>query len=372
MGAMRRGGAADGLCPRCVLARAMATNCDVLRYDKERKSTETRNIPTDRLLARRVPVRQTDRIPQLMKTKMLSTCLLLRLFFALPVMPERVEAADTPTTRANIYDETADGSKQISDALNIAKREDKRVLLQFGANWCGWCHLLHELFESNRIISAKLKADYVVVMIDVNKGHNKDVDTRYGQPTRLGLPVIVVLDSEGKQLTTKNSSELEDGKHHNADKVLAFLTDWERKSLHTAEMSETATPPEHGLKIGPSMLGWSSHKQNPPKRDGYIYMRDQQPDGGNKPLWEFALTTKARLIEVTRDDLRCEFYGMNDPRGPNVFGSAWEGTAILVPEGQVFFARLVADRSVIYAIYLAEQKDSEGGRGAVRVEYNIF
>jgi hypothetical protein len=47
MGAIRRGGAADGLCPRCVLARAMATNCDVLRYDKERKSRETRNIPTD-------------------------------------------------------------------------------------------------------------------------------------------------------------------------------------------------------------------------------------------------------------------------------------------------------------------------------------
>jgi hypothetical protein len=188
----------------------------------------------------------------------------------------------------------------------------------------------------------------------------------------LGLPVIVVLDSEGKQLTTKNSSELEEGKHHNADKVLAFLTEWGSKSLHTAEMSETATPPEHGLKIGSSMLGWSSHKQKPPKRDGYIYMRDQRPDGGNKPLWEFALTTKARLVEVTRDDLRCEFYGMNDPRGPNVFGSAWEGTAILVPEGQVFFARLVADRSVIYAIYLAEQKDSEGGRGAVRVEYNIF
>jgi thiol:disulfide interchange protein len=129
----------------------MATNCDVLRYDERKKTYRNAKYPDGSLAARRVPVRQTDRIPQLMKTKMLSTCLLLRLFFALPVMPERVEAADTPTTRANIYDETADGSKQISDALNIAKREDKRVLLQFGANWCGWCHLLHELFESNRI-----------------------------------------------------------------------------------------------------------------------------------------------------------------------------------------------------------------------------
>ena len=40
---------ADGLCPRCVFAKAMATICNDRRHGKERKSEETRNIATDSL-----------------------------------------------------------------------------------------------------------------------------------------------------------------------------------------------------------------------------------------------------------------------------------------------------------------------------------
>jgi hypothetical protein len=52
-----------------------------------------------------------------------------------------------------------------------------------------------------------------------------------------------------------------------------------------------------GLQVGPSVLGWSSHENSPSKRDGYIYMRNPLPGGGNAPLWEFALGTKHRLSE---------------------------------------------------------------------------
>lgn len=130
------------------------------------------------------------------------------------------------TARPAIYDESADGSKQIADALGIAAKEHKRVLLKFGANWCGWCHKLHRLFETDTNIAAILKSDYVVVMIDVNNGHNQDTDAKYGHPTRFGLPVLVVLDADGKQLTTQDSGKLEQGDHHDPDKVIAFLKEW--------------------------------------------------------------------------------------------------------------------------------------------------
>jgi thiol-disulfide isomerase/thioredoxin len=127
------------------------------------------------------------------------------------------------------YDETADGSKQIADALVLARTNHKRVLLQFGANWCGWCLLLHDLFASDGAIHEELQADYVVVTVDVNEGHNKDIDAKYGNPTSHGLPVIVVLDDDGKQITTKDTTELEEGDHHSPEKVLAFLKQWALK-----------------------------------------------------------------------------------------------------------------------------------------------
>jgi hypothetical protein len=126
----------------------------------------------------------------------------------------------------DIYDESADGSKQISDALVTARKEGKHVLLQFGANWCGWCHLLHTVFKTDKDISEELNRNYLLVMIDVNNGHNTNVDKMYGHPIQFGLPVIVILDGNGKQLTTKNTNELEDGRSYNRGKVMAFLKDW--------------------------------------------------------------------------------------------------------------------------------------------------
>ena len=139
------------------------------------------------------------------------------------------QLSSTEAVRPNIYDTTANGSNQISEALVAAAKEHKRVLLQFGANWCGWCHLLHKLFETDQDIAKELQENYEVVMIDVTAGHNKSVDDKYGNPTRYGLPVVVILDSDGKQLTTKNTTELEEGNHHSSQKVLAFLKEWAPK-----------------------------------------------------------------------------------------------------------------------------------------------
>ena len=166
-----------------------------------------------------------------MKTRIISaTFLLLCVSFALGASQERVRAGDEPkSTRPAIYDESADGSKQVAAALVIAKKENKRVLLQFGANWCGWCHRLHNLFQTDQSIAEKLKNDFVVVLIDVNKSHNADTDLKYGHPMRFGLPVLVVLDADGKQLTTQDSGLLEEGDHHSPVKVMAFLEAWTPK-----------------------------------------------------------------------------------------------------------------------------------------------
>lgn len=137
-----------------------------------------------------------------------------------------VSAAAAPADRPKLYDATADGFAQIDAALAEAKPTGKRVLLQFGAEWCGWCHLLHRLFESDEQIAAALAANYVAVLIDVDGDHNDAVDGKYGNPTQHGLPVLVVLDADGKQLTTQDTAELEAGQTHDPAKVLAFLNEW--------------------------------------------------------------------------------------------------------------------------------------------------
>jgi thiol:disulfide interchange protein len=164
-----------------------------------------------------------------MRTKFCRPLLLVGVLILAVGAPDWAIGEEAPKNRPNIYDESADATKQIADALAKAKQENKRVLLQFGANWCGWCHKLHKLFEADAEIAGVLKESYVVIMVDVNKGHNTDIDQRYQNPTRFGLPALVVLDSAGKVLVTQDTGKLEEGDHHDPKKVLAFLNEWAGK-----------------------------------------------------------------------------------------------------------------------------------------------
>ena len=69
--------------------------------------------------------------------------------------------------RASIYDKSADAKVQVAKAAERAKKNDKRILLMFGGDWCGWCHKLHGLFKSNREVAQILYNEYELVTIDL-------------------------------------------------------------------------------------------------------------------------------------------------------------------------------------------------------------
>ena len=139
-------------------------------------------------------------------------------------------AQEYPKMGPDIYNTQADAAPAIAEALAIARKQNKHVLLDFGANWCVWCHRLHRVFTTDPLVSSRLKRDFVVVMIDVNKRHgrarNAAVDAHYGNPTQHGLPVLVVLDASGRRLTTQETGALEQGDTHDPAKIVAFLDKW--------------------------------------------------------------------------------------------------------------------------------------------------
>jgi len=136
-----------------------------------------------------------------------------------------------PKMGPDLYDPTSVGSAQVNAALTQATADHKNVLLMFGANWCIWCRRLHHTFETDAAVAKALGDNYELVLIDSNWRHgikrNADINERYGNPLKEGLPVLVVLDATGKQLFTQESGALEDGKDgHDPKKVLAFLEKW--------------------------------------------------------------------------------------------------------------------------------------------------
>lgn len=143
--------------------------------------------------------------------------------------PAEMAAQEGSRTRKRVYDVNADGNEQIAAALVKAKAENKHVLVNFGANWVSWCFALNKMFEKNETVKAALDKDFVVIAVDVNEGHNRDVDIKYEHPTRFGLPTLMVLDAEGKRLATQPAQPWEDGNDHNPEKFLEWLKQWTPK-----------------------------------------------------------------------------------------------------------------------------------------------
>jgi thioredoxin-related protein len=139
----------------------------------------------------------------------------------------RDEKAPQTAARPSIYDKNADAKVQVAEATAKAKREDKRVLLMFGGDWCGWCHKLHTLFRTNPEIRRLLSYEYELVMIDTQAPHAEEFlrETSKGQ-TGVGFPFLAVLDAGGKLLIGQKTDPLEEGDHHDPKKVNEFLARW--------------------------------------------------------------------------------------------------------------------------------------------------
>src|SRR3989449_4890535 len=100
----------------------------------------------------------------------------------------------------------ANARADIQAALVEARADQKLVLLDFGANWCGPCHELRSRFHAPHAASY-LQAKFHIVYVDIGRfDRNDDVVPKYGFVTSEGIPALAVLASRDRKSTRLNSS----------------------------------------------------------------------------------------------------------------------------------------------------------------------
>ena len=146
--------------------------------------------------------------------------ILLILTLSVALVPN---AAGQVLPNKNLYSETADPTTDIAAALTQARREHKRVILDFGGNWCGDCQLLDIYYH--RSPNAELLAKNFI-LVHINIGHmdkNVDVAKKYKVPITKGVPALAVLDAHGNLLYAEREKEFE---HATPEAITAFLKRW--------------------------------------------------------------------------------------------------------------------------------------------------
>ncbi len=139
-------------------------------------------------------------------------------------VPAKAQDASIGIQKRQIYPGIDAAAADIEAAVAQAHRTHKRVIVDFGGDWCPDCQVLNIYFHQSP--NAELLAKYFV-RVNVNVGRmdaNRDIAEKYGVPLK-GVPALAVLDGDGKAVYAQNK-EFSDMRHLDSSALTAFLNQW--------------------------------------------------------------------------------------------------------------------------------------------------
>ena len=142
------------------------------------------------------------------------------------VLGALVLAVSAGAAEKDIYPGPEQAKADVAAGLKAAAASHKRVILDFGGNWCGDCKVLDIYLHdpANRPI---LEANYVLVHVNIGRmDQNQDIAERYQIPLAKGVPALAVLDEHGKLLYSQRTGEFEAMRRMEISSVTSFLLQW--------------------------------------------------------------------------------------------------------------------------------------------------
>ncbi len=127
--------------------------------------------------------------------------------------------------RAPLFDPTADPTADLEAAVQEAMTSGRRIILDVGGNWCGWCFLLHDYFEAHEDLKAFRDDNFVWVLVNFgSENRNEAFLSQY--PDIHAYPHLFVLERDGTFLHSQDTGVLEEGRGYNEERMWAFLREW--------------------------------------------------------------------------------------------------------------------------------------------------
>jgi thiol:disulfide interchange protein len=135
-------------------------------------------------------------------------------------------AASTCSAASGPYPSPSLARQEIAAALRTAAAAHKRILLDFGGNWCPDCIALDQYFHNPSNLPI-LQPNFVLVFINVGQlDQNVSLAAHYGIPLSKGVPALAVLSSRGKLLYSQKNGQFNEMASMQSSAVTQFLIRW--------------------------------------------------------------------------------------------------------------------------------------------------
>ena len=140
--------------------------------------------------------------------------------------PAQARDASAGLAKKQIYPSIEQARTDVKNALAEAKRAHKRVLLDFGGDWCPDCQVLNYYFAQSPNADLLAKS---FIRVNINAGHidaNLDLAKQYGVDLK-GVPALSVVEPNGTVVYAQNK-EFSNMRHMESADLTQFLNKWKR------------------------------------------------------------------------------------------------------------------------------------------------
>ena len=135
-------------------------------------------------------------------------------------------AASASSAGREVYPDPAQAKVDLAAALKTAAATHKRVLLDFGGNWCGDCQVLDIYFHNSENLPI-VESNFVLVHINIGQyDANLDIAQKYKIPLERGVPALAVLSDRGALLYSQQTGEFAPMRRMESTSVTSFLVQW--------------------------------------------------------------------------------------------------------------------------------------------------
>lgn len=162
-----------------------------------------------------------------MKIKIILTLLIL--FGAVSVFGQ-IKKTETPknaetTIEREKFDPLRNPAEDLKAAVVKAQKENKRIILDVGGEWCIWCRWMDEYFIKNPELTKLRDENFVWLKVNMSE-ENENTEFLSVYPKAEGYPHLYVLESDGTFLHSQGTAVLEEGKSYDLQKYTEFLKKW--------------------------------------------------------------------------------------------------------------------------------------------------
>jgi hypothetical protein len=137
--------------------------------------------------------------------------------------PKPAAVVTSPDDYSSAYDPKRKPEADLLLAEAAAHQGHKRILLEVGGDWCGWCKILDKFLVEHPDLHDLLDANFVRMKVNMSSS-NENAAFLSQFPKIPGYPWIFVLDADGKLVAPEDTNKLENGAgSYNAKAIKDFL-----------------------------------------------------------------------------------------------------------------------------------------------------